>query len=206
MTHTLHRRGTKESLNRDYVMLCIAAKGINEDGADEKMREFLRTVIKHGAVNFGDMRTGNSFCCNPDEIISKVTSTSIVHGVFTDKATVTKVMSALKKANMGMSVVVSGPFTSVEEACKNAGIVPHSRDFSAGIWGKTEKLARAELLECTTMCGHAMISSNLVEDIVTRIKAGVINPRQGSLEIGRVCCCGIYNPVRAENILRKLAS
>ena len=76
MTHTLHRKGTRESLNRDYIFLCMAAKGINEDGADDKMREFLRIVIKHGAVNIGDMRTGNIFCCNPEEIIGKVTSTS----------------------------------------------------------------------------------------------------------------------------------
>ena len=206
MTHTLHRKGTRESLNRDYIFLCMAAKGINEDGADDKMREFLKIVIKHGAVNIGDMRTGNIFCCNPEEIIGKVTSTSIVHGVFTDPATVTKVMKSLKKANLGMSVVVSGPFSSVEEMCKKAGIKPHSVDYSAGIWGKTEKLARLELLECTTMCGHAMISANLVDDIVKRIRAGVINARQGSIEMGRVCCCGIYNPVRAEKILRKLAT
>ena len=206
MTHTLHRRGTRESLNRDYIFLCMAAKGINEEGADDKMREFLRIVIKHNAVNIGDMRTGNIFCCNPEEIISKVTSTSIVHGVFTDPAVVTKVMKSLKNANLGMSVVVSGPFSSVEELCKKTGIKPHSVDYSAGIWGKTEKLAKPELLECTTMCGHAMISANLVEDIVKRIKAGVINARQGSIEMGKVCCCGIYNPVRAERILRKLAS
>ena len=206
MTHTLHRKGTRESLNRDYIFLCMAAKGINEDGADDKMREFLRIVIKHGAVNIGDMRTGNIFCCNPEEIIGKVTSTSIVHGVFTDPATVTKVMKSLKKANLGMSVVVSGPFSSVEEMCKKAGIKPHSVDYSAGIWGRTEKLARPELLECTTMCGHAMISANLVDDIVKRIRAGVINARQGSIEMGRVCCCGIYNPVRAEKILRKLTA
>ena len=206
MTHTLHRRGTKESLKRDYVLLCMAAKGINETGSDEKMREFLGIVIKHHAVNIGDMRTGNIFYCDAEEIINKVTSTSIVHGVFTDLETVTKVMKNLKKADLGMSVVVSGPFRSVDEACKKAGITPHSVDYSAGIWGKTEKLARPELLECTTMCGHSMISPNLVEDIVKRIKAGVINPRQGSIEIGRACCCGIYNPVRAEKILRKLAS
>jgi len=206
MTHTLHRRGTRESLNRDYIFLCMAAKGINEEGADDKMREFLRIVIKHNAVNIGDMRTGNIFCCNPEEIISKVTSTSIVHGVFTDPAVVAKVMKSLKNANLGMSVVVSGPFSSVEELCKKTGIKPHSVDYSAGIWGKTEKLAKPELLECTTMCGHAMISANLVEDIVKRIKAGVINARQGSIEMGKVCCCGIYNPVRAERILRKLAS
>jgi len=206
MTHTLHRRGTRESLSRDYIFLCMAAKGINEEGADDKMREFLRIVIKHNAVNIGDMRTGNIFCCNPEEIISKVTSTSIVHGVFTDPAVVSKVMKSLKNANLGMSVVVSGPFSSVEELCKKTGIKPHSVDYSAGIWGKTEKLAKPELLECTTMCGHAMISANLVEDIVKRIKAGVINARQGSIEMGKVCCCGIYNPVRAERILRKLAS
>ena len=206
MTHTLHRRGPRESLNRDYIFLCMAAKGINEEGADDKMREFLRIVIKHNAVNIGDMRTGNIFCCNPEEIISKVTSTSIVHGVFTDPAVVSKVMKSLKNANLGMSVVVSGPFSSVEELCKKTGIKPHSVDYSAGIWGKTEKLAKPELLECTTMCGHAMISANLVEDIVKRIKAGVINARQGSIEMGKVCCCGIYNPVRAERILRKLAS
>ena len=206
MTHTLHRRGTRESLNRDYIFLCMAAKGINEEGADDKMREFLRIVIKHNAVNIGDMRTGNIFCCNPEEIISKVTSTSIVHGVFTDPAVVAKVMKSLKNANLGMSVVVSGPFSSVEELCKKTGIKPHSVDYSAGIWGKTEKLAKPELLECTTMCGHAMISANLVEDIVKRIKAGVINARQGAIEIGKVCCCGIYNPVRAEKILRKLAA
>ena len=143
MTHTLHRKGTRESLNRDYIFLCMAAKGINEDGADDKMREFLRIVIKHNAVNIGDMRTGNIFCCNPEEIISKVTSTSIVHGVFTDPAVVSKVMKSLKNANLGMSVVVSGPFSSVEELCKKTGIKPHSVDYSAGIWGKTEKLARA---------------------------------------------------------------
>jgi hypothetical protein len=56
------------------------------------------------------------------------------------------------------------------------------------------------------MCGHAMISANLVEDIVKRIKAGVITAKEGSVEIGKVCCCGIYNPDRAEKILRKLAN
>lgn len=206
MTHTLHRRGTKESLSKDYVFLCMAAKGINEDGADEKMREFLRIVLKHKAVNIGDMRTGNIFYCSTEEIIEKVTSTSIVHGVFTDPDTVSKVMKSLKKANLGMSVVISGPFSSVEAACKKAGLTPHSVDYSAGIWGKTEKLARPEVLEFTTMCGHAMISANLVEDIVKRIKAGVINAKEGSVEIGKVCCCGIYNPDRAEKILRKLAN
>ena len=36
MTHTLHRRGSEKSLERDYVLLCMAAKGINEEGSQEK--------------------------------------------------------------------------------------------------------------------------------------------------------------------------
>ena len=206
MTHTLHRKGTRESLNQDYVVLCMAAKNINEEGSDEKMREFLRIVLKHNAVNYGDMRTGNSFYCTPEEIISKVSSTSIVHGVFTDKDTVSKVMKTLKKANLGMSVVVSGPFTSVEEACKEAGCKPHSIDYSAGVWGRTEKLAHPEILEVTTMCGHAMISANLVEEIAKRINAGVITSKEGAVELGRACCCGIFNHIRAEKLLKKLVN
>jgi hypothetical protein len=206
MTHTLHRKGTKQSLSRDYVFLCMAAKGINEDSADEKMREFLRIVLKHKAVNSGDMRTGNIYATSTSEIINKVASTSIVHGVFTDRATVAKVMQDLKKADLGMSVVVSGPFSSVREACQKAGVTPHSSDYSAGIWGRTDKLPPPEILEFTTMCGHAMISPNLIEDIIKRINAGVINTRDGAIEISKVCCCGIFNPIRAEKLLKAMTA
>ena len=95
MTHTLHRRGSEESLSRDYVLLCMAAKDINEDGSEEKMREFLRINLRHDPVNIGDMRTGNMFNASVDEILEKVTSTSIVHGVFSDKDTVVRVLQDL---------------------------------------------------------------------------------------------------------------
>jgi hypothetical protein len=84
MTHTLHRRGSEDSLGKDYVLLCMAAKGINEKGSEEKMREFLRINLRHHPVNIGDMRTGNMYNVPIDEIMAKVTSTSIVHSVFTD--------------------------------------------------------------------------------------------------------------------------
>ena len=205
MTHTLHRKGTPESLRRDYVLLCMSAKGINEDESDEKMREFLRIVIRHKAVNFGDMRTGNSFSSSAEDIIPKVTSTSIVHGVFTDRDTVVEVIKSLKEADLGMSVVVSGPFSSLDDAFREAGVQRHSADFSGGVWGKTERLPRPELMEVTTMCGHAMISANLVEETAKRIGAGAISAKEGALELGKACCCGIYNQIRAEKLLKKMA-
>ena len=33
MTHTLHRRGSKSDLAHDYVVLAMAARGVNRDGA-----------------------------------------------------------------------------------------------------------------------------------------------------------------------------
>ena len=206
MTHTLHRQGSEESLNKDYIFLCMAAKGINEDGSDEKMREFLRIMMRHNPVNAGDMRSGNIFNSNMDDILSKVNSTSIVHGVFTDRETATKVLQELKDADLGMSVVVSGPFSSVNGICKAAGLSPHSVDFSGGIWGKTKKLPTKEVQEVTTMCGHAMVASNLVKSLVDELKAGEITAEEAGKELAKQCACGIFNPARAAELLQAMAS
>ena len=206
MTHTLHRRGTEESLNKDYVFLCMAAKGINEDGSDDKMREFLKIILRHEPVNIGDMRTGNMYDVSIEDILAKITSTSIVHGVFTDRNTVTTVLQELKDADLGMSVVVSGPFSSVEEICQAAGLTPHSVDYSLDIWGKREKLPSDEILEVTTMCGHAMLASNLVKSLINDIKAGEISAEEAGKELAKLCECGIFNPSRAAELLSAMAS
>lgn len=206
MTHTLHRRGTEESLNKDYVFLCMAAKGINEDGSEDKMREFLKIILRHEPVNIGDMRTGNMYDDSIEDILAKITSTSIVHGVFTDRDTVAIVLRELKEADLGMSIVVSGPFSSVEEICQAAGLTPHSVDYSADIWGRREKLPSDEILEVTTMCGHAMIASNLVKSLVNDIKAGEISAEDAGKELAKLCECGIFNPSRAAELLSAMAS
>lgn len=206
MTHTLHRRGNEESLSRDYVLLCMAAKGINEDGSDEKMREFLRINLRHDPVNAGDMRTGNMFNSTIEEILGKVNSTSIVHGVFKDRETVTKVLRDLKEADLGMSVVVSGPFKCVGELLKAIGLGPHSVDYSGGIWGNTAKLPPDEILEVTTMCGHAMVASNLVKSLADEVKSGNRSAEDAGKELAGLCECGIFNPSRAAELLKKMTS
>ena len=206
MTHTLHRQGNKESLAKDYIFLCMAAKGFNENGADEKMREFLRIMMRHNPVNAGDMQSGNMFNSNMDDILTKVTSTSIVHGVFIDSDTATKVLQELKDADLGMSVVVSGPFDSVDCICKAAGLSPHSLDFSGGIWGNTKKLPPKEVQEVTTMCGHGMVASNLVKSLVDDLKAGQITADEAGKELAKQCACGIFNPARAAELVKNMAS
>ncbi len=206
MTHTLHRRGSEDSLEKDYVLLCMAAKGINEKGSEEKMREFLRINLRHHPVNIGDMRTGNMYNVPIDEIMAKVTSTSIVHSVFTDQDTVMQVLKDLKEADLGMSVVVSGPFGCVGEICRAAGLRPHSADYSGDIWGRRDKLSSDEMLEVTTMCGHAMVATNLVKSLIDEIKAGERSAEDAGKELAKICECGIFNPIRAAELLRGMAS
>lgn len=61
MTHTLHRRGTYESLEKDYVIFAIAAQTVNARGSAPLFRKFYNIVNKYNPVNIGDMVTGNMY-------------------------------------------------------------------------------------------------------------------------------------------------
>ena len=52
MTHTLHRRGSKSDLAHDYVVLAMAARGVNRDGAAPKLARALEIFAAHNPVNF----------------------------------------------------------------------------------------------------------------------------------------------------------
>ncbi len=203
MTHTLHRRGTEQNLSTDFVLLAMAAKEINEEGAADKMREFLRIASRYKAVNMGDMRIGSIYTKAFEDILSNITSTSIVHAVFTDIDTVSEVVKALKVANLGVSIVLSSVHKSATECAKRAGLKVHTREYSMGIWGALDKLPSEETLQITTMCGHGMVASKLVESFVEQIKSGKTDPRKASIELTKQCVCGIFNPVRAETLLRQ---
>ena len=127
-------------------------------------------------------------------------------GSFTDRETVTQVLKDLKEADLGLSVVVSGPFGCVGELCLAAGLSPHSVDYSGAIWGRRDKLPPDEILEVTTMCGHAMVASNLVKSLVDEVKSGGRSAEDAGKELARVCECGIFNPLRAAELLKEMAA
>jgi len=206
MTHTLHRYGKLDTLNNDLVFLSMSAKGYaNEKGSGEKMRKTLEIAKKHNPVNLGDMITGNILSTNEDEIVKNVGDTSIVHAVFNNMEDAAAFAKEVKEAELGISLVVSAPFDRAWEIADKAGCIGHTIEYSGGIWGKTEKLPAPEVLEFTTMCGHGMISRYLVEDVIKRVKEGKMSAKDGSVEIGKQCCCGIYNPDRGEKLLKALA-
>jgi hypothetical protein len=204
MTHSLHRRGTAENLSEDYVVLCLPAIGINDDSHDAKLQEFLRIALRHDPTNIGAITLGNMYSHQKEEVVNA--AHGIVHGVFVSKEAVTEVLKELEKANLGMSIVVSGIFEIVDKCLEDAGLKHHTANFSLGIWGKTEKLPSNDILEVTTMCGHAMVSTNLVKAMVAEIKAGTKTPEEAAKALVPQCACGIFNPARAAKLLAAMAN
>jgi len=203
LTHTLHRRGTAENLSNDYVMIMLKAVGFNDTDFVPKLQEFLRICLRHNPVNIGCETKGSMFSFSPEEIIADTRGDT--HAVFDDPESLAATLKDLKEADLGLSVVVSGIYENVDKCLEKAGLKHHTANFSLGIWGKTEKLPPDNVLEVTTMCGHAMISSNLVMAMVEDIRAGRKTPEEAAKVLTPNCSCGIFNPVRAAQLLAAMA-
>ena len=203
MTHTLHRRGTAENLSNDYVLLCMAEPGINDEGSVPKLKEFLQIAMRHDPKNIGEMAYGNMYSHKTEDVITN--ASKIVHAVYDTPEAVIEALKDLKEADLGLSVVVSGILDNVNECCQKAGLKRHTVNFSLGIWGKTKKLPSDEVLQVTTMCGHGLVPANLVTSLVEDIKKGNKKAEDASKELARHCCCGIFNPLRAAKLLAAMA-
>ena len=206
MTHTLHRMGKEQSLKRDFVLLMMPSKGVNHKGSGAKLRRFLEICRDLGAIKIGDARLGNEYHQGGQEkMLGNVEDLAVVQAVFTDPKKVAQAIKAVKEADFGLSLVISGLFQEVRGCCAEAGVSPHTINESLGRWGRTDKLPSEEILSLNTMCGHGMVAVGLIEDVVERIKAKEMTPEQGGEELFKPCMCGIFNPDRAAELLRVLA-
>ena len=203
MTHTNHRTGTRESLSKDYVVFMYAASGFNDKEAGPKLQEFLRLGLKHGSVNAGSARVGNMFTSSPEELVEGVAKMKNVYTVFDDREKAEAFVKDIVKADLGVSVVVSGLFDEVDGLCQAAGIKRHTAQCSLGVWGKTDKLPQAEIMDITTMCGHGLVASNLVRRMAADVRKGLISLEKAAGILAKPCACGIVNPRRVEDLLKQ---
>ncbi len=187
MTNTLHRRGTPEDLERDYVVKCFPAG--KQEGLAEKIAAFRKIASRHSPVNVplpnGTVREVNEF-------------------VFDNRQAVKDVLAELKTAELGISVIVSGLTERVKTCCREAGLPFHTVEHSLGVLGRTESLPSAGIVEIASLCGHGMVSYNLIEKMVNQVKLGRLTPRQASIYLAKPCTCGSFNPARAQGILERL--
>lgn len=205
MTHTLHRRGTADSLSRDIVFICIPAKGHNDENSAPKLSDFLKLAIKNGAIKIGNASTGNEYVLGGvDKVIESTTEMATVHAVFDDRAKATDLLKDLKKYDLGMSIIVTGLIEATGECCKEVGLKRHTVEHSLGIWGKVDLLPPEKILEINTMCGHGMVSVGLINHVIERIKTGKTTIEKGAEELFKTCTCGIFNTKRAAELLKKM--
>ncbi|BCV23591.1 hypothetical protein [Gelria sp. Kuro-4] len=204
MTHTLHRQGTAENLAHDYCVLAIAARGINSTGSGPKLQAIKEIFRRHNPVNLGDIKRGNMYNPGLDAVLTATQDGTVVHAVFTTQEDLVAVLRELKDADTGMSIVVSGLFDHVGACCQKAGLTRHTVEYSLGVHGAVERLPERSLLEVTTMCGHGMVSFNLVRRMVREIEAGRRTAEDAAQELARQCICGVFNPARAAELLTRL--
>ncbi len=205
MTHTLHRFGNPENLSGDYVVFAMSAKGINEKGSAAALKDFMRLAFALDPVNAGDMKTGNMLALSQEAILEGIQDVSIVHAVFTEEEKVVELLARVKQADLGVSVVVSGLFDRVKALAHEAGLKQHTVECSAGVWGRTEKLPDASVMQITTMCGHGMVAASLVEHYARLVRLKRMTAEQAGIEIARPCVCGVFNPVRAARLIQAAA-
>ena len=203
MTHSLHRFGTVESQKNDFVWFMYQAKGVNDVNSVDKGLQFIEVVEKYGSENWGDVRTGCKLEHGVEKIRENLTDRSRLRGVFTSKEQVVNFLKEIKERDLGQSVIIAGLLDEITDACKEAGLRPHTMNYSLGIWGKKELLPEDDVLAITTMCGHHMISSGIVEKNMKLVREGKKNAEKAAREMAVLCPCGIFNQVRAQEILEE---
>ncbi len=208
MTHTLHRRGKTEELKEDFVLLIRISRGINQEGSEEKMQQIWE-VISHyekDLVNFGNHNPNWGDGELYDMEALQKASSRIIHVVFKDRDKLKACLKEIKERDFGISVVVSGLYEETKKICSEIGLAPHTVNNSLGVHGKTDRLPVEDVLEIHTMCGHAMVSSHLIQHMAKKIDEGDITCKDAAKKLTRMCDCGIFNTYRAEKLLNKMTA
>lgn len=203
MTHSLHRSGDIESQKKDFNWFMYQTKGVNDTNIKPKALEFIAAAEAVGSENWGDVKTGPITRYTAEEIKDKISDKSRIRGVFTRREQVVEFLRRIKQKDLGQSVVITGVLAEVLPACKEAGVTPHSINYSLGVWGKKDNLPDDVTLSVTTMCGHHMIPPKFVKHIMKQVESGRMTAEDGARKLADFCYCGIFNQVRCADIIAK---
>jgi len=206
MTHNLHRRGTKENLTGDFTMMAMSVKGVNDAGSGLKKRRFLELAFQNNAINAGAGGGRHLSKYTKEELKELASDQGVAHACFTSKEDVTNMLKAVAAENFGISIIVQGILEDVEDCLRDAGLKPHTVNHSLDIWGKTELLPDQEILEITTMCGHALVSADLTKQCIEDVAAGRMTIEDAAKTVTAPCVCGIFNTKRAQALLERLVA
>lgn len=138
---------------------------------------------------------------------------SVITAIYTDPKKVAELIEDLKgdwlqtnrEKGYPISIVLSGLFGDVRECCQQTGLDEYTYLHSLGFFGKVEELPTEDELKLITMCGHGLIATNRVRDLVKKINLEMITVEAAAENISRPCICGIVNQERAQEIFLRLS-
>jgi len=59
-------------------------------------------------------------------------------------------------------------------------------------------------VEMNALCGHGLVSFNLINRIIDEVKAERMTPSDGAYHLAKPCQCGAFNPTRARELLEEI--
>ncbi len=218
MTNTLHRYGDSDSFRDDFILFSIASPGINDEGAVEKQKEFLRICARHKPVNLGN---GNRATFKPERhlnptahwkrdttpdwsgVIDEVKKPGTCAAVFNSRENAEQALREVIDADLGLSVNMSTSVEGAKGCATSCGLQRHSVEYSLGFQDPHDHLPNSQVLTLATMCGHGMVSFNMARKMLDMVREGRRSPEQAVTTLARFCPCGAYNPARAQRILEE---
>jgi len=220
MTNTLHRFGKPQDLKDDYIVFIVAQSGINDIGAVQKTRDFLRVALKYNPVNlaaatpegpvFRPEKNLNPFklyirgrkeTVSPEQIMEEMELPGRALVVFDKKQALERFLKEVKEMDLGLSVNVSSLVEDVREMSLRTGVQPHSINYALGFRGNLYRLPDQYVLALTTMCGHGLIASNFAKKMIDRVREKRLDPEKAARYMAKFCVCGAFNTSRAVRIL-----
>ena len=206
MTHSLHREGPFDSLDKDYAVFIYPARGFNYKGCVPKVRRLVEILYQTGPANMiaTTLRQNLYSGVRPEAVLDSIKEGCRVFSVFNSREKLKLLLERFKTADQGISIVVSGLIDKVRDIAEEAGLNPHTVNLSLGVHGHVDKLPPADIRQFTTMCGHGMVSPILVRDVIRKVKTQKTNTWDGSLALAKPCSCGIYNPNRSQELLNEM--
>lgn len=204
MTHSLHRRGSVPSLRDDFVFIARSSVDVNRKGCGPKFQRIRQILDKAGPANAGMMETGDNIARGGfrAEWLARTSDDTIIAATFAKKEKVRQVLADLKRADLGISITISGLIDEVFGLAREVGLKPHTVNLSLGVHGRTDLLPPEEILQLTTMCGHALCAKTLAGMLKEAVAAGRLTPEEAARQMAEPCVCGIFNTERAAALLR----
>ena len=208
MTHTIHRKGNRKSLEGDYVVL------VRELNQQEKAKKVVSILANHNPIGLIKRRKEKPLRYMKNwtegleikELVENPDPPTYISGVYIEKRDVENVVRDLVEAELGLPITISGIIDEVFDICKKTGTDPNSVMLSLETLGKTDLLPDEKISEITTMCGHGLVSPHLVNNLISQVRKGSISSQEAGIELGKQCICNLFNHIRAAEIIEEYLS